>query len=162
MDQPLQTYDVGQEITLRGLFLTGATIGTILKSQTLLLVQDSSALTLTGGSPIFVQGAGAVGGDLRTTVVSSSAAGIVLADAALSDARLALVGTPTDPTAVTCKVSLPDGTESTISASGVVTGRWEATFTPTLDGDHYYRFTGTGAATADAWRKFTVRPERVP
>lgn len=154
-------YDVGQEITLRGWFLTGATVGSMIKNQTLLLVQDASGLAVQNGDPIFVLGAGALGGDLVTTVVSASGAEITLALPALSDVREVLVGTPTDPTAVTGKVSQPDGSEVTLAPSMIVQGRWEATFTPTLDGDHYYRFSGSGAATADSWKKFVVRPERV-
>lgn len=160
--QPLATYDVGQAITLRGLFLTGATIGSIIKTQTLLVVQDPSELSLGANAPIFVQGAGALGGDLSTNVASASGAQITLSLPALTDATRVLVGTPTDPTTVTCTVQSPDGVEHSLSPNSVAVGRWEATFTATLDGDHFFRFTGTGAAAADGWRKFIVRPERVP
>ena len=73
-----------------------------------------------------------------------------------------IVGTPTDPATVTCKIKLPDASELTRSTSAIVVGLWKANYTPTLDGDHFFRFTGTGSAASDRWRKFTVLAERVP
>lgn len=162
MEQPLNPpYDVGELITLRGLFLTGSTQGSIIRGQTLLLVRDESGLALSNGDPIFVQGGGAVGGDLVTSVVSHSGAQITLALPALSNVTVGLVGTPTNPTTVSCKVQKPDGSEATLTPTSSQAGVWDATYTPSLDGEFFYRFAGTGAATADGWRKFVVRPERV-
>ena len=42
----------------------------------------------------------------------------------LEHADLMAVGTPTDPSVVTCKVALPDGTESSVTPAKVATGKW--------------------------------------
>lgn len=158
----LNEYDIGEPIKLSCLFLVGQTTARIDKNQSTVYVADPTDLTLTPGSPIIVVGAGYVGGDLRTTVVSDDGIGaIVLTDSAKSDVQQTRAGTPADPSTVTCKVALPDGTESTVTASSTLVGLWKATFTPTIDGDHYYRFIGTGPASGDGWKKFRVRPERV-
>lgn len=155
-------YFVGEEITLSCLFLVGQTEARIDKGQSTVYVADPSDLTLTAGSPIVVVGAGYVGGDLRTTVVSDDGIGaIVLADSARSDIQATVAGTPTDPSTCTCRVELPDGTESTVTAASTLVGLWKATFTPTIDGTHFYRFIGTGPASGDGWKKFIVLPERV-
>ena len=78
------------------------------------------------------------------------------------NAALVMVGTPSNPTSVTLKVRKPDASEVTVATANPRTGDFVGVFVPTLDGDHYYRFTGTGAASGDRWRKFIVRPERVP
>lgn len=163
MGDPIQTYDVGETISLSCLFLVGQTIGDIEKGQSTVYVRDLTGLTLTPGSPIVVVGAGYAGGDLRTTVVSDDGIGaIVLADSAKTSAPKTTVGTPADPATVTCKVELPDGTEATCATSSTLVGLWKASYTPATDGEFFYRFTGTGAASGDGWRKFIVRPERVP
>lgn len=161
MLEQIQEYDVNETIWLNALFLTGATLGTIAKASQFLYVRDVSDLTLTAGAKIVVVGAGAVGGDLSTTVVSADGQVITLANAALSAANLTDVGNPADPTTVTCQVMKPDGSKVSATVSNPSQGRYRASYTPATDGDYYYRFTGTGTATADAWRKFTVRPERV-
>jgi hypothetical protein len=160
---PLGEYDVGEPITLSCLFLTGQTVAEMTLNQTTVYVRDLSGLTLTPGAPIVVVGAAYVNGDLHSTVVSNDGVGaIVIAHAARVSVVRTLVGTPTDPTTVVCKVMKPDGTEGLPTASSTVTGLWKATFTAAADGDFYYRFTGSGAAAGDAWRKFVVRPERAP
>jgi hypothetical protein len=160
---PIQEYDVGETITLSCLFLTGQTVGRMQLGQTTVYVRDPSGLTLSGGAPIVIEGAGYVGGDLRTTVVSADGVGaITVAEACRTTVQEALVGTPADPATVAVKVAKPDGAEETCTPFSDLTGLWKATFTPTRDGDHFYRFTGTGAASGDRWRKFVVRPERVP
>jgi hypothetical protein len=72
------------------------------------------------------------------------------------------VDTPTDPSTVTCKVRKPDGSEETIAPVHRSTGVYDATFTPTSSGEHWYRFEGTGAAKAAGEEYFTVRRRRVP
>jgi hypothetical protein len=161
MGQQLGFYDVGEKITLGCWFLTGGTVGTIFKGQMLLEVRDVSGLDVTPAAAIYVAEAGGIGGDLVSTVVSSGAGQVTIADPAMTTANRVLVGTPVDPSTVTCKVAKPDGNEATLTAVSTQTGRWTAAFTPTLDGDHFYRFSGSGAAVADGWRKFVVDPERV-
>jgi hypothetical protein len=155
-------YDVNQAIALTALFLTGVTVGQITINQSVVYVRDATFLTLTPGTPILITGAGYAGGDLRTTVVSASGQAITLADSAKVNAPKADVGTPVNPTTVVCKVEQPDGSEATPAVANITTGLYQAVFTPTLDGDHFYRYTGSGAAVGDRWRKFIVRPERVP
>lgn len=162
IDPTPNVYDVGEPVSLYARFLTGATIGSIRLNQTLLQVRDPELLDLNVGATLVVVGGGAVGGDFVTTVVSVDGQDVTVADQAPTTSNLAVVGNPTPPDTVTCKVELPDGTESTVAATSIATGRYRAIYTPALDGDHYYRFTGTGAAEADGWRKFVVRPERVP
>jgi hypothetical protein len=162
MDPTPNSYDQGQPITLVSWFLAGATVGQMTAGQTTLLVRDPSGLSASG-APILVRGAGAVDGDLSTTVVGAiSGQQLTLAAAASTSVQRALVGTPTDPTSVVCTVRLPDRTKVTVSAAKAVTGKWLATYVPATDGDFFYRFTGSGALVADGWRQFVVRPERVP
>lgn len=79
---------------------------------------------------------------------------------------IAGVETLTDPTGNTCTVTVadPDGTVTDIS--GTVTrisqGVYEAVFTPTVAGGHWYRFEGAGAAKGAEEDSFTVRKRRVP
>lgn len=73
------------------------------------------------------------------------------------------VDTPTNPTVVVCTVEAPDGTITTINnPTNPSVGVFEATFTPVVSGEHWYRFVGTGAAKAAGERSFSVRPQRVP
>lgn len=71
-------------------------------------------------------------------------------------------GAPTNPTAAVCKVAQPDGSEVTVTVAQISTGVYEGTFTPTQSGQHWYRFTGTGAAKAAGESYFQVRKQRVP
>jgi hypothetical protein len=155
---PLNEYDVGEEITLSCLFLAGQTVGRMEKGQTTVYVRDASGLDLTPLSELVVVGAGYVGGDLRTTVVSDDGQGaIVVADAARQTVVETAVGTPANPNPVVCIVKQPDATtpEVTVTVSPTEVGFWQGVFTPTVDGDHFYAFN-------DKWRKFFVRPDRVP
>lgn len=157
------TYDVGQAISLSALFLTGVTVGQMNLNQTTVYVRDPSGLTLTPGSPILIKEAGYAGGDLLTTVVSSSGQAIVVADPCRAYVSLMDVGSPTNPSDVTLLVQTPNGqVDISDTLENPSAGRWVGFFDAATDGDHYYRFIGTGAAEADTWRKFIVRPERVP
>lgn len=153
-------YDVGAVVTLSCLFLNGNTLGSITVGQNTLYVRDASGLTQ--GQPIFIAGAGAVGGDLLTTVSSINGQTVILAATAASTVTLAVVGQPANPGAVTCKVKLPDRTSQTLTTANPSTGKFTASFTPTLEGVHYARWTGTTPAAGDSWREFVVRPERGP
>jgi hypothetical protein len=77
------------------------------------------------------------------------------------------VDTLTDPTGNTCtfKVNDPTGVETTISGGSVTrlsTGIYEATFTPTVEGEHWYKAVGTGAAKGVGQSVFPVDKQRVP
>lgn len=160
MSASVNVYDVGTVLTLTATFLTGPTLGSITSGQNTLLVRDASGLTV--GGPILVAGAGAVGGDLSTTVSGISGQTVTLAANAGTTVTLVSVGQPTNPTTVACKVRLPDLSEQTLAATLQSTGKYTASFTITLAGNHFVRWSGTGAAAVDGWRQFVVRPERVP
>lgn len=72
------------------------------------------------------------------------------------------VGTPTDPTAITCTVKLRYvGTTTTYTyAGGTVTktgtGEYYVDFTPTTEGIWDYRWTGTGTVQAAVEGAFNV------
>lgn len=77
------------------------------------------------------------------------------------------VDTLTDPAGNTCTFKVIDraGTETTISGGAVTRisqGIYEATFTPALDGQHWWRAIGTGAAKGAGESYFTVNKQRVP
>lgn len=77
--------------------------------------------------------------------------------------KIAGVDTLTDPTTFACKVTQPDGSEVAVaSAAKISTGVYEGTFTPAQSGQHWYRYTGTGAAKAAGESYFHVRKPRVP
>jgi hypothetical protein len=163
MDPSPRIYDVGESIWLNAFFLAGSTSGSILRGQQLLLVKDPADLDVEVGADIVVVGAGALGGDLVTTVSAADGQQITLADAALQAASLVTVGNPATPGTVECRVQVPgQANDATPAVTLVSEGRYRALFTTTVAGDHFYRFIGTGAATADRWRKFVVRPQRVP
>jgi hypothetical protein len=70
-------------------------------------------------------------------------------------------GALVDPSTVTCKVRQPDGTSQTPGTTRQSTGVFTATFQPTQAGEHWYRFTGTGAAVGAEERAFVVEPQHV-
>jgi hypothetical protein len=77
------------------------------------------------------------------------------------------VDTLTDPAGNTCtfKVNNPNGLETTISGGSVTrvsVGVYEATFTPAVEGEHWYSAVGTGAAKGVGESYFTVAKRRVP
>jgi hypothetical protein len=71
-------------------------------------------------------------------------------------------GQLTNPTAVVCKVRKPDGTTATLSTTNPSTGVFEAVLDIVLAGEHWFRFTGTGAVKAAAEQSFSVRSQQVP
>jgi len=73
-----------------------------------------------------------------------------------------LTGALADPSTVTAKLIDPTGSETTLSPSKVSTGVYNATFTPSLSGWHYYRFAGTGSVTAAGEGAFYVKEQKVP
>ncbi len=67
-----------------------------------------------------------------------------------------------DPTVVTVTVREPDGSEDLATVVKDSTGLYHADFTITQQGDHYYRFAGTGTPGQSAEEnKFVVRKRRV-
>jgi hypothetical protein len=62
-------------------------------------------------------------------------------------------------------VNDPAGAETTISGGSVTrlsTGIYEATFTPAVAGEHWYRAVGLGAAKGAGESVFQVNKQRVP
>ena len=63
-------------------------------------------------------------------------------------------GVADDPTTVAVYVKKPDATISTLVATPIVTGEFEADITPTAAGFYYVQGVGTGAVTAVAETQF--------
>jgi hypothetical protein len=124
-----------------------------------LVVRDRTGYTIA--DPILVVGAGAVGGDLSTTIGSIAGSVLSLAAPALTTVTAAMCGKLQNPGATTCKLLKPDLTLATLIVSNVSTGKFTAPFDTTLEGDHFVRWTGTGTATGAEERQFVVREERV-
>ncbi|MGZ4663718.1 MAG: hypothetical protein ACXV5Q_01360 [Frankiaceae bacterium] len=68
---------------------------------------------------------------------------------------LTVNGTPTNAT-VTLVVTAPDGTTSSPAVSNPSTGNYTATYLPTLNGLHSYRWAATGAAIAADTQTFVI------
>jgi hypothetical protein len=85
-----------------------------------------------------------------------------IGDNVILSATFTVNGVLTDPTAVACRVRNPDQSVTTITASKTSTGVYTATFTPTMKGEHWYRFEGTGTAKGADEAAFVVDPQRVP
>lgn len=66
-------------------------------------------------------------------------------------------GTLANAGAVTCTVTLPDGTSSTPSVTNSGTGLYDASFTPTQAGRHVVRWVATGTNASAFTDEFTVR-----
>lgn len=66
-------------------------------------------------------------------------------------------GDPADPTAVTGTIRLPDLTEEDLVITLSAVGVYIAPFTPTQNGLHEYRFSGTGAIVAASEGAFTAQ-----
>jgi hypothetical protein len=155
----IQVYDIGDTVQLYGVFTTLATRGTIAKDFAALTVRDVTGYAPS--DPIIITGAGAVEGDLVTTIVSIVGSTLNLAAVAQTSVTAAFLGKLSTPTTVTCKVLLPDGTIVTPANAAISTGRYLASYDPTLVGDHFYKFAGTGLAKAEDERQFVVRENRV-
>jgi hypothetical protein len=153
-----ERYQIGDQVSLKGIALTSLTRGTVEKDSTLLTVEDASGYANT--NPILVRGAGPLGSDLVTTVASVSGSVITLAAAASLLVQRAVVGKPTNATAV-CKVRKPDHSVLTPSLSNPSTGVYVATVDPDIAGDWLYRFDFTGAAKAAGEQRFVVAERRV-
>jgi hypothetical protein len=82
---------------------------------------------------------------------------VVILQATFTDREGALA----DPTTVTCKVLDSANAETTVSPSQISTGLYEAEFSPTLSGTHWFRFAGTGAVVAAGEYHFVVARQRV-
>jgi hypothetical protein len=84
-----------------------------------------------------------------------------IGDDVVLTAVFTVAGTNTDPTAATCTVIDPAGTETAVVLTRQSTGVYTGTFSPVVDGDHWYRTVGTGTAKAAAESVFHVRKRRV-
>ena len=72
-------------------------------------------------------------------------------------------GVLTDPTTVAFYVMKPgDAAGTVVSGAKVSDGIWEALYTITASGLHWWRVEGTGAVTAAEERSFEVSDRRVP
>jgi hypothetical protein len=71
-----------------------------------------------------------------------------------------LAGTAADPTAVTCMVRAPNGTQTTPTVTKSATGIYYADVTVDQPGDWHYRMVGTGAVAAVDEGRFNVSRSR--
>lgn len=70
-------------------------------------------------------------------------------------------GALVDPTTASVSVKAPDGTVTTATPSKDSTGIYHYDFQTTLWGNHFYRFTGTGAAVGAGDSQFLVKQSPV-
>lgn len=74
-----------------------------------------------------------------------------------------VTGAVKDPTTAKCAVLKPDGTIVNLSPpTKLSTGVYQASFVPTVPGDHWYSFKGDGAATRYEDTILSVLKQRVP
>lgn len=146
--------------------LTLPTIGSIRAESELLTVRDVSGFVVS--DPLLVAGAGALGGDLETTIDSIAGNVFNLAAAAGETATRVQVGRRTNPSTSTFKVSRPDGVVTTIAhpnalITNPIAGKFILTYAPPADVEGWYRgrFIGTGAAECADEVAFYVAPSRV-
>lgn len=84
----------------------------------------------------------------------------------LSSYFVSISNVPVDPDDITLEIKQPDGTVLTYTYAAneiikVGTGSYYYDFTPTINGIHYYRFSGSGACFAAAEKVFDVQPSAV-
>jgi len=65
-------------------------------------------------------------------------------------------GTAANATAVTCTITLPDGTTATPSVSNAITGSYTVDYSPTLAGRYLVRWLATGTNASSYTDAFTV------
>lgn len=74
-----------------------------------------------------------------------------------------VTGAPKDPTAVTASIRTPDGVTTALAVpTRESAGVYHVTFEAAQEGEHWWRFAGTGVATAAGEGVFAVRKRRVP
>jgi hypothetical protein len=156
-----ETYQIGDQVRLKGIALTLLTRGTVDRGGVLLTVEDTTGYA--DGNPILVQGAGPLGSDLLTTIVQITGSVITLTAAATTLVQRARVGKPTNATTSVCRVRKPD--QSFVTPDPTVSnpspGVYTATVDPDLAGDWYYRFVFTGTAKTAGQQRFVVAEQRV-
>ena len=72
-----------------------------------------------------------------------------------------ITGVAADPTAVTCTVRAPDGTETVLNNTKSTTGSYYADVGPTQSGTYFFRWAGTGALVVAEEGQFYVRERNV-
>ena len=77
----------------------------------------------------------------------------------LLSAVFTVASTATDPTSVTGKIILPDGTEDDLTiATKDSVGHYHADYSPLVAGEYLYEIVGTGTCQAAATGQFQVLP----
>jgi hypothetical protein len=66
-----------------------------------------------------------------------------------------------DPTTVVATIRQPNAVNATPSVTNTGVGLYRVDFQPTMEGNHFVRFVGTGALTAANQAMFHARPRRV-
>lgn len=160
----MNSYDVGDQITLRGRFGTNLTqlLTESAASATAVVVADVTGYA-TGDLVILNPGADTQ--ELNTVnTITGRSVGFTSALIHPHHIRERL-WERTDPTTVTLKVKGPSGaTDSYVYSSGDVTkdyvGVYSKALTLSSAGTYYYRWEGTGAAQTAGEGQFSVRPSQ--
>lgn len=84
----------------------------------------------------------------------------------LYSAFVDILGAPVDPSTVVLSIKQPDGSVVTLTYANdqitkASTGNYYADFQPTIEGIHYYNYTGTGACVSASEKVFDVQPSAV-
>jgi hypothetical protein len=153
--------DLNDSRTLRVVFTTNETTGSITAGETALTV--ASVTGYANGDTVVVTGAGPGGTNLVTTISSISGRVLTLASAATITVKNAAVGEATDPTTVTLRLRNPAGTVTTytyalaeITKDGV--GQYSKAVTFDSAGYWNYRYEGTGTVPATEEATLLVTP----
>jgi hypothetical protein len=148
--------------------LTPHTLGSIRAGQQTLIVRDADGFA--DSDPVLVEGAGALGGDLLTSISAVSGNTITLADAARESVSRARVGRRVDPSTAEFKLKRPDGTIDTFThpdpaIAHPVAGKYVLTYTPPPSplrhGLYLVRFVGTGVAAGAEELAFRLTPSGI-
>jgi hypothetical protein len=149
---------IGDVAHLLKVWTTDETRGTLERGSTQLRVEDAAGYAY--GNTVLIAGAGAAGGDLITTIADVPVAGtktLLLADPGETAVTNTTVGRTVDPT-TTCVVTAPSGTQTTIGATQIGPGQYQADYPITEAGVHDYTFIASGAATGADSGSFDAEP----
>lgn len=152
-------YVEGNQVKIRGWFVTPHTIGRCDAGSNLVTVADPDGLSVS--DPVVLEGAGPEGTHLVTTVSAINGSVVTIATAATTAVKWVVVGKLTDPTTITFRVKKPDGTtESFAVPHSQITspqdGVFVLTYDPAASGTYWYDVKGTGTAKGAAQGSFNV------
>lgn len=148
--------------------LTPHSIASIRADELVALVRDVGSFVPS--DPVLVEEAGALGGDLETTISSIAGNDVTLAAAAHETVSRKRFGRRTNPSTATFKVKRPDGTIDTIvhphaDIANPIAGKFVLTYTPPAGANRHglylVRFVSTGTAACAEEGTFTLTPSGI-